>query len=253
MPRLKFVSYLSEYHDETAARLAGADPESPMDFDPSRPYPSRRRLIETGTADVVWMCGFLTRMFIDEGTTAVDIAAAPVFSGEAGAVYRTLVVVPVDSTANDLAELEGTRLVINEAESWSGNHALAAHLRAKGTPLPYFGSVFESGSHSASLQAIHQDEADCTALDSSIWGLLPEKLRERLRVVAHTRDWPAPPVSISRRLDEGKRRNLVDTLMATGPDRAVEGFVPIASSAYDEMARHRPVDLGVQVGRSRTG
>lgn len=250
MPRLEFVSYLSEYHDETAARLVSTDPESRMHFDPSRPYPIRRRLIEEGAADVLWMCGFLTRRFVDEGIAAVDVVAAPIFGGETVPVYRTLVVVPGGSSARDLAELAGTRLVINEAESWSGNHALAAHLMASGTPLPFFRSVFESGSHSASLRAILNDEADCTALDSSIWGLLPNDLRDRLRVVARTRDWPAPPVGVIQRLDDRQRAGVLDAFMATDADRAVEGFIPIEESAYDEMARHRPVELGAQVGRT---
>lgn len=253
MAPLEFVSYLSEYHDDTAARLANADAESPLLFDPSRPYPIRRRLIEEGAADVVWMCGFLTRRFVDERRAAVDIVAAPVFVGETDPVYRTLVVVPADSSARDLPELAGTRLVINETESWSGNHALAVHLIARETPLPFFRSVFESGSHSASLQAILHDEADCTALDSSIWGLLPSDLRDRLRIVEHTRDWPAPPVSATQRLDDGQRQTIAEAFMATDADRAVEGFLPIEGSAYDEMARHRPVQLGAQLGRAETG
>lgn len=255
MPALEAVSYLSEFHDETAAGFAagGAESGTPMHFERSRPYPARRRLIEEGSADVIWMCGFLTRKFIDEGRLAADIVAAPVFVGEAAAVYRTLVVAPIGSSARDLSDLEGARLVINESESWSGNHALAVHLAAEGKAVRHFRSVFESGSHSASLLAILQDEADCTALDSSVWSLLPKEMKDRLRVVERTRDWPAPPVSVTRRLDDGERRGAVQTLMATGSDRAVERFSPIGRSAYDEMARHRPVELGDKLGQSQTG
>lgn len=243
MLRLEVVSYLSEYHDETATRIAAAGAESGMHFETTRPYPARRRLIEAGDADVIWMCGFLTRKLVDAGKLAAGIVAAPVFVGEADPVYRTLVVVPVGSPARDLSDLEGTRLVVNEAESWSGNHALAVHLMAAGTPLPFFRTVVESGSHSASLRAVLQDEADCTALDSSIWGLLPAELRDRLRVIERTRDWPAPPLSVARRLDGSRRPGIVEALTATGSDRAVEGFALIAESAYDEMARYRPVAI----------
>lgn len=240
MTDLSLVSCLSGHHDRAAGAIAhglGEKLALEVDFDLSSSHSERRRRIDEGTADVVWMCGHLTRLLSDEGRIGVDIVAAPVFRGERAPVYRTLILVPDSSPSRSLTHLRGSRLVINEEESWSGHHALTSHLHSMGESLGFFGSVAESGAHSASLEWLRKGSADCATIDSSIWSLLPDDVRADLRVVAVTRDWPAPPFAVSHRLDSGLRREIAQVLAGLDrPDPAVESIVRIDAGAYDGMA-----------------
>ena len=121
--------------------------------------------IDTGTARVVWLCGLATIELLESGRFDAEIVAAPVFPGESGAVYRSVVVARRGIGAATLDDLEGTRLAINGTGSWSGYHALRAHLAEAGRFDPFFGSVTETGSHGASIDCLLAAEADCAAID----------------------------------------------------------------------------------------
>ncbi|HEX2153496.1 MAG TPA: PhnD/SsuA/transferrin family substrate-binding protein [Acidimicrobiia bacterium] len=235
MTALRFVSHLSRHHDDAADRifrLIGEKLGRVVHYEAGLPYRERREMVQRGDADVMWMCGYLSREL------DTDVVAAPVFVGEQAPVYRTLILVLAGSSRRTMGDLRDSRLVINERESWSGHHALASHLRPEGRLGQFFESVTESGSHSASLEALRQDRADCAAFDSSIWRVLPDGVTSRFRVAGMTRDWPAPPFSLSRRLDPTLRRQVTEALVALDrPHPAVDDIVGIDGAAYEAMTR----------------
>lgn len=183
--------------------------------------------IERQHADLYWMCGLLTVELIDSGRLPADIVAAPVFAGQPGPVYHSVIIVAPPAAA----DLSGRRLVINEAGSWSGNHALRVHLQ--GSPVS-FASVVESGTHARSIDMLLAGEADVAAIDHTIWEhrLATDPAAHSLFVVDRTQDWPAPPFSASRRLDDvdAVRHALVRTVPG-GLERIVEAV----STDYDPI------------------
>ena len=76
----------------------------------------------------MWLCGLATIDLLESGRFDAEIVAAPVFPGKSGAVYRSVVVARRGIGAATFDDLEGTRLAINGSGSWSGYHALRAHL-----------------------------------------------------------------------------------------------------------------------------
>jgi phosphonate transport system substrate-binding protein len=194
--------------------------------------------IDTGTAHVLWMCGLATTQLIDSGQLDFEIVAAPVFPGESGPVYRSLVVARREAGPSTIDDLAGSRLAINGNASWSGYHALRAHLAESGRFDAFFGSVTESGGHDASIDSVLAGEADCAAIDSTVWderSARDPRLQE-LQVVATTRDHPAPPFSVSRALDADVRRAITAGLVRTTP-AGLDAIVPATEADYDPLRR----------------
>ena len=195
-----------------------------------------------GDADLIWACGFLTANLIDAGRLDGEIVAAPVFPGEKGPTYHSVLITRADTEIADLAHFQGT-VVINEDESWSGHHALGHHFDVVGLEGPLAG-VRTSGSHRASVEAVAAGEADLAAIDHTVWRHLAEttSLTARLAVIDHTRDWPTPPFTIHHRVQADTRRRLVEALTGITPGdvTGLTGIVAVRRSAYDVM-RPKPL------------
>lgn len=243
---LDLVAYLGPVADAVAEQVVPRLEASlgvGIRFDPDAPGSERWNAIVRGGASIMWMCGYITRRLVDSGRLEVEIVAAPVAPAEEGPVYHSVIVARDAETLHDLA---GTRCVINEVDSWSGCHALGAHIAGAGLPLPYFSEVIESGGHAASLEILRAGGGDCAAIDSTVWNRVPDAARHGLRVVGRTRDWPAPPFSLSRRIGPDERRRITTALTALeGSELGAnfDGIVPVNSSVYDEMANHTTVRL----------
>ena len=194
--------------------------------------------------ELVWACGLASLRAIEAAsgtpTRSVGrIVAAPVFTGESSAGYRSLLVVRRDSSIRTLAEVARARVAINERVSWSGCHALLEHLSANALAID-FRAVLGSGSHRRSLEAVGEGRADAAAIDDSVWRHLERTapdLTRSLRVVARTSDWPAPPFLLGRGLDEERHDALLGALLALRPGE-VPGLARV--EACDER-RYRPM------------
>jgi phosphonate transport system substrate-binding protein len=205
------------------------------------PWPERLAMIDAGEAHALWACGLLTVERLAAGTLDAEIVAAPVFLGERAPVYRSVIVARRSVGATSLAELAGTRLAINEPSSWSGHHALRAHLAALGRSEPFFGAVSVTGGHDASVDALMDGTADVAAIDHTIWDdrlARDPRVGESLVVVDHTADWPAPPFSLSRALPPETRQALARALVEARP-RRLEAIAAAKSADYDPIRAGR--------------
>lgn len=248
MRALSFVSYLASHTDPISAAIADALASRlgrPVTFDPDASWTERRRRIETGEADVYWMCGLLTTTLFDQGQHG-EIIAAPVFPGRPGPIYRSIIVAHARAPVGSLDDLRGARLAINERDSWSGYHALRVHLATHGRPDPFFGAVVETGGHLASIEAILADRADVAAIDDTVWDhwLEAERPQSGLIVVDRTQAWPAPPFSLSRSLDPAISEAIEGALVDIEP-AGLERIVPANSGDYDAI--RRGMDQAAQV------
>lgn len=195
--------------------------------------------IDDGTVRVVWLCGLATAELIDSGRFDAEIVAAPVFPGESGPVYRSVVVARGEVRASTLDDLAGSRLAINSTGSWSGYHALRVHLAEAGRFDAFFASVTETGGHRASIERVVAGEADCAAIDSSVWdeGAVRDGWTRDLQVVTRTRDHPAPPFSVSRALGPDVRREITAGLVRSARAAGLEAIAPACDSDYDPLRR----------------
>lgn len=160
--------------------------------------------------DLLWACGLLTAELV-AGGAALDVVAAPVFAGESGPVYRSLIV----ARAGDGV---GRRLAVNEFGSWSGYRALFHDATVRGGNRWHpeqMDEIVVTGGHVASVAAVVDGRADVAAIDHSIWNWLAETdpdTLDGLFVVDRTVDCPAPPISLGRGVRGHDRSRLVDAL-----------------------------------------
>ncbi len=190
--------------------------------------------VTEGGADLYWLCGLLTTVFIDSGQIDGEIVAAPVFPGRAGPTYRSVIVATSPSALS--GDRSRARLVINERGSWSGHHALRSHLSDASDASNAFGSIIVSGAHDASIDLLLAGDADVAAIDDTIWEFRAERddrLAE-LHVLDRTRPWPAPPFTIDHRVPAETAAALTDALLDARP-AGLDRIVPATNHDYDPI------------------
>lgn len=233
MQPLQLVTYLGDNTVVIAEGLAGHLSAAGYEtvVHPATTWQARHEAILTGAPDIYWMCGLLTVELIDSEALPAEIVAAPVFDGQLGPLYHSVIV--STTPAQSIDDLAGRRLVINETGSWSGNHALRVHL-AESSPGWRPGSVIESGGHETSIDMLLAGQAEVASIDHTIWEhrLTRDVELTRLHVVRRTRDWPAPPISLHRRIEATTRERIVDALSrAVTP--GLTRIVPADDAVYD--------------------
>lgn len=179
---------------ELVAQLndAGVD----IDFDASQEPGEREAAFRRGDVDVVWACGLLTAAVADG--LDVEVIAAPVFDGEPGPVYRSVIVVPAGSDAMTVSDTFEGRLALNEYGSWSGYRGFERWLADQSLSIDGYRTHVPTGSHRNSARALNEGVADVAAIDQTVWRHLvaTEPWVSGLRVLTVTSDWPAPPFSV---------------------------------------------------------
>jgi len=97
----------------------------------------------------------------------VKVVATPRYraSGCRGVFSRSAIVVRLDHSAQTLADMRGSRCVINEPTSNSGMNLLRAAIAPLAAGQRFFRAVFVSGSHRESLRMVAAGEGDVAAID----------------------------------------------------------------------------------------
>jgi ABC-type phosphate/phosphonate transport system substrate-binding protein len=169
-------------------------------------------------------------------------------AGCQGARYRSFVVVRQDHPARALADLRGSRCVVNEASSHSGNNALRALVAPLAVGGRFFASVALSGAHTDSLRGLRRGDFDVACIDSVVLDLLahcrPHAIAG-LRVLAQSALALAPPYVTSVHTDAATRARLRQALLAALRDPElrpvrerllIDGLEFVSATRYRELA-----------------
>lgn len=219
------------------------------------PWQERERQIDTGEADIGWICGLPYTWKADKPNPNVEILAVPVMKGRryrGKPIYYSDVVVHRQSKFRTFADLRGAHWAINEPNSHSGYNLVRYYLASIGEKSGYFGRVTESGAHERSLELIISGLVDASAIDSTV--LETEMIRNpdlkgQIRILETLGPSPIPPWVISRSLDAGWRQAIRTVFLEMHLDpsghqilqeSAIERFEAATDSDYDpirEMSR----------------
>jgi ABC-type phosphate/phosphonate transport system substrate-binding protein len=240
MVGLSLTFYLGSSLVPVAGRVAAVIGERlaiPVDFDRDASDIKRRADLDQPPAGLLWLCGLETVVRQQDGRLDATIVGAPIFPGRTEPVYDSVIVAGETWPASRMQDLGGATLAINEPGSWSGYHALRAHLAAAGLRGSLFGRVVMTGSHEASIDALLDGVADCAAIDETVWvaRVARDARTATLRVIDRTDPWPSPPFSLTRGFDPGLAAAVRDVL----PTVAVPGLPGIASASDDDYAVFR--------------
>ena len=175
-------------------------------------WQERERLFDRGEIHVLWLCGLPYVHKADKERPAVELLAVPIPSGaryQDRPVYFSDVVVKHDQPFRTFFDLRGASWAYNEPRSHSGFNVVRAYLAEFGQGANFFGTVVESGAHSASLEMVRSGRVDGAAIDSTVleWFMaMRDDLVDQIRVIDTIGPSPIPPWVISRRVPEALRR-----------------------------------------------
>jgi len=163
-----------------------------------------------------------------------------------GPNHRSLIVVRKGDPRGGVSQFRGARCALNDECSNTGMNLLRAEI----APLSrlgedaFFGEVVLTGSHSASLDAVIDDEADLAAIDCVTYALL-QRLKptsvERVRVLSFTAQTPGLPLISAQSTPPEIIAALQDALTTVAEDPAlkptldallIDGFTQVPVAHY---------------------
>lgn len=231
------IAVLSSVVDELNRHPALGRLGVEVGFDAGLTPAGRLAGVDEGRFDLVWVCGrYTVTRLVPAGRYRV--VAVPTFAGETAPVYRSVIVARADTGMSSLADAvaAGSRLVANEAESWSGYHGLIHELRRRGLGTDLAQRVSFTGAHSHSVAAVAEspgDEPTIAAIDHTVWNHLVaagDPSAGRVVVIDRTDEWPAPPFSIRRDLEP----QVLGRLTAALIDVTVPGLAGVTPATADD-------------------
>ena len=153
----------------------------------------------------------------------LQVLATPCFDapGCSNGNYSSAIIVPSDSSYDDVIDMTMKVAVVNGPESHSGMNALFSLVAPHSEDNKFFAEVIVSGGHSESLAMMVAGKADVAAVDCVTYELLrryrPEAI-EGTRRLGLTCSAPAPPYVTSGKTDLDRVRRMQDALLEAFED-----------------------------------
>jgi ABC-type phosphate/phosphonate transport system substrate-binding protein len=113
-----------------------------------------------------------------------------------GPTHRAFFVVPEGSSARSLADLWGSRFLLNSPVSNSGMNLPRRSVAEIAGGAPFFAEVIETGGHPASLDRLLRGDGDVASIDCvtfAFWRHHRPETAARLRIIGETLPSPAIP------------------------------------------------------------
>ena len=159
--------------------------------------------------------------------------------------YHSVIIARADN-GKDLASLQGKRVAINGADSYSGCLALKCAVAPFTLGDGFFSEVLVTGSHRESIRAVANGSADTAAIDCVNWQLAKhhDAAAKTLDIIAHTPSRPGLPLITSGSKTQAEldlmRKALVSAVENLDENsREVTGirsFQPLDDTAYEVIA-----------------
>ena len=180
------------------------------------------------------------------GQAPIDVLVMTEFQGSA--TYDAQLIVPADSPAQSLKDLQGKVFAFTDPLSFSGHMAVMdALIRLDSAPERHFSRYFYTSSHDRAIQAVANRIADGASIDNQILEVAIRKQPElagKVRVVATLGVNPSGPVVVAAGLDPKLKEALRDIFLDLHQDPAqaealqtlaISRFTPPVPGAYDAL------------------
>jgi phosphonate transport system substrate-binding protein len=216
--------------------------DRPVELVQRRTYQETNDLIEDGDVDVAFVC--TSAYIIGHDEFGLELLVGPEVNGEN--VYHSFLIVPTNSTADSIEDLEGKIFAFTDPISHTGRVYPTYLVQQLGElPDTFFARTFFTYSHDDAINAVADGLADGAAVDSLVYDFALERdpsLAERVRVIHRSPPFGSPPVVISPNVRPQQRALLQEILLTmhdvpegTAALRAlgISRFMEIEDSAYD--------------------
>lgn len=166
----------------------------PVEFVRRRSYREVMDMLESGSLDFAWICGF---PFVqNRDPEFIKLLSVPVYKGRP--LYHSFIIVHKDSPHQSIDDLKGENFAYSDPESNSGYLYPQYLLAQKGTNKEaFFRQTFFTFNHSETVEAVAEQFADGAAVDSYIWEYMKEfrpELADKTRVINQSPAFGFPPL-----------------------------------------------------------
>lgn len=225
----------------------------PVELVQRRTYQETNDLVESGEVDIAFVCTSAYITGHDE--FGMILLAAPEVNG--AATYHSLLIVPSDSPAETMADLQGKVFAFTDPISNTGRVYPTYLVHQLGfTPETFFARTFFTYNHDDAIRAVADRLADGAAVDSLVYDYAVERdpgLLGKVRVIHRSPAFGIPPVVVSPNIRPQLRVLVEEVLLNMNTDPqgqialdtlGIDAFVPIDDSAYDS-ARDLLREVGI--------
>ena len=240
-----------EVYDEIA-RYLGEKLEHKVVFVSGFSYATINSMLDSGMADIGFICGLPYIMKRDVPEPGIDLLLAPVVKApqyKNKPIYYSYLIVHKDNKAEKFSDLRGSTFTYNDEISNSGYNMPRAHLIDQGETDSFFGKVIRSGSHEESIRMVALGKSDISAVDSLVYDYDKVKNPEyvqQTRILKVLGPAGIPPVVVSTRLSLPLRKKIHDIFLGMKNDPAgklilekalLDRFDNVDDSNYDGIRK----------------
>lgn len=166
----------------------------PVEFVRRRSYREVMDMLESGSLDFAWICGFPYVQKRDP--EFIKLISVPIYQGNP--LYHSFIIVHKDSPYQSLDDLKGKTFAFSDPESNSGYLYPQYLLAEKGTNKEaFYRQTFFTFNHAETVEAVAEQFANGGAVDSYIWEYLKEfspELADKTRVIKKSPAFGFPPL-----------------------------------------------------------
>lgn len=179
---------------------------APVTLVQRKTYQETNDLLARGMVDVGFVC---TGAYLEGARQGgMSLLVVPRINGSV--TYRSLLIVPVASTAKGLRDLRGKIFAFTDPLSNSGYLYPLSLLRdMKEQPENFFSRTIFTYSHDRSLAAVAERVADGAAVDSLVYDFVAERdpaMTAQVRIVWRSPEFGIPPVVVPGGITKARRQ-----------------------------------------------
>jgi phosphonate transport system substrate-binding protein len=209
--------------------------------------------MKKGRVDIAWY-GPLSYVLAEKEAGAEAFAVGVLSNGKS--TYKSLFVVPGNSSVKSLQDLKGKSVAFVDPASTSGA-LIPTYLIKKATgqlPQQFFGKLIYAGSHDAAELAVKNKTVDAAADDDITYeNMLSKNLitKDSNRVLTESEPLPGSPLTYRKDLDQNTKEKIKDAILNAHKDIKVTGYGEIirydpATSADYQKIRDIVKQLGLK-------
>ncbi|RLL52719.1 phosphonate ABC transporter substrate-binding protein [Mariprofundus sp. EBB-1] len=208
-----------------------------------------------GRVDIAWF-GPLSYVLAEKEAGA-EAFAVGVRKSSGKSTYRSLMVVPGDSTAHSIMDLKGKSVAFVDPASTSGG-LVPTYMVKKATgmmPKQFFGKFTYAGSHDAAEMAVKNKTVDAAADNDITYPKLLKKgmiTEQSNRVLVYSDPLPGSPMAYRKNLSEDLKRNIRDAILYAHYTIKPTGYGDLSKYEQAAPADYQTIrDLVKQLGLTR--